>query len=323
MSDQLMITLQAALQQLAIQQTVETLGDRTTYLGASDIGTCPRKTILTKLNTPEADLVTLLRHRRGHMAEEIVATAFTVAGFTNFKRQVEVRHTGAVPVMAHLDFVFISEIRKTMAVLEVKSPENIPEHPYGSWETQLYLQMGLLADSYPDYTVEKGAILAVNFGDQGMQLFGGYTPQTTIYEGLIDRATTIWNQYQHYSEGDLATPAMEVGPLCGYCPFLMDCPKFEAEEVRELTESVEILVELQHQQRDLEAEIGMRKSDLLAIVAQRGPLKAYGQLLRKAVRTRKVLDADRLGQFLQGYGHSLADFQKNSSYSFLEIKKAA
>jgi len=323
MSDQLMITLQAALQQLAIQQTVETLGDRTTYLGASDIGACPRKTILTKLNTPEADLVTLLRHRRGHMAEEIVAAAFAVAGFTNFKRQVEVRHAGAVPVMAHLDFVFISEIRKTMAVLEVKSPENIPEHPYGSWETQLYLQMGLLSDSYPDYTVEKGAILAVNFGDQGMQLFGGYTPQTTIYEGLIDRASTIWNQYQQYSDGELTTPVMEAGPLCGYCPFLMDCPKFEAEEVRELTESVEILVELQHQQRDLEAEIGMRKSDLLAIVAQRGPLKAHGQLLRKAVRTRKVLDTDRLGQFLQGYGQSLADFQKSSSYSFLEIKKAA
>ena len=323
MSDELMVTLQTALQQLASQQTVETLGDRATYLGASDIGNCPRKTIFNKLNTPAADLVTLLRFRRGHMAEEIVASAFTAAGFTNFQRQVEVRYTGAVPVMAHLDFVFISEARKTMAVLEVKSPENIPEHPYGSWETQLYLQMGLLADSYPDYTVEKGAILAVNFGKQGMQLFNGYTPQTTIYEGLIDRATTIWNQYQRYSGGDLATPTMEVGPLCGYCAFLKDCPKFDAEEVRELTESVEILIELQKQQRDLDSEIGMRKSDLLAIVDQRGPLKAHGQLLRKANRTRKVLDTDRLDQFIQGYGHSLADFQKSSSYSFLEIKKAA
>ncbi|MFH2000982.1 MAG: hypothetical protein ABIK28_14970, partial [Planctomycetota bacterium] len=106
MSDQLMITLQAALQQLAIQQTVETLGDRATYLGASDIGACPRKTILSKLNPPEADLVTLLRFRRGHMAEDIVAAAFTAAGFTNFKRQVEVRYAGDVPVTAHIDFVF-------------------------------------------------------------------------------------------------------------------------------------------------------------------------------------------------------------------------
>jgi len=323
MSDQLMITLQAALQQLAAQHTAETLGDRATYLGASDIGACPRKTILTKLTPPEANLVTLLRFRRGQMAEEIVAAAFTAAGFTNYQRQIEVRYPGDVPVMGHLDFVFISEARKSMAVLEVKSPETIPEHPYGSWETQLYLQMGLLADSYPDYTVEKGAILAVNFGKQGMQLFNGYTPQTTIYEGLIDRAKTIWNQYQHYTDGDLTTLAMEAGPLCGYCSFLMDCPKFEAEEVVELTESVEILTGLQHKQRELETEISMRKRDLLAIVDQRGPLKAHGQLLRKAVRTRKVLDTDRLGQFLQGYSQSLADFQKSSSYSFLEIKKAA
>lgn len=323
MSDQLMITLQTALQQLALQHTVETLGDRTTYLGASDIGACPRKTILSKLKTPEADLVTLLRFRRGHMAEDIVAAAFTAAGFTNFKRQVEVRYSGDVPVLAHLDFVFISEARKTMAVLEVKSPETIPEHPYGSWETQLYLQMGLLANCYPDYTVEKGAILAVNFGEQGMQLFNGYTPQTLIYEGLMDRASTIWNAYQQYAAGELTTPVMEAGPLCGYCPFLMDCPKFEAEEVRELTETVEILVELQQQQRDLEAEIGMRKNDLLAIVNQRGPLKAYDRLLRKAVRTRKVLDTERLSQFLQDLGQSLADFHTTSSYSFLEIKKAA
>jgi len=323
MSDQLMLTLQAALQQLATQQTKETLGDRATYLGASDIGTCPRKTILNKCNSPKADLVTLLRYRRGHMAEEVVAAAFAVAGFTNFQRQVEARHAGDIPVMAHLDFVFISEARKTMAVLEVKSPETIPEHPHGSWETQLYLQLGLLAESYPDYTVEKGAILAVNFGDQGMRLFDGYTPQTTIYHGLIDRASAIWDQYQQYRANNLTTPSMEAGPLCGYCPFLQDCPRFEAEEVRELTESVEILMELQQQQRDLENEISLRKSDLLAIVDQRGSLKAHGHLLRKAVRTRKVLDTDRLGEFLQGYGHSLADFQKSSSYSFLEIKKAA
>ena len=323
MSDQMLTTLQAALQQLASQQTAATLGDRSTYLGASDIGACPRKTILPKRKAPEAGLITLQRHRRGHMAEEIVAAAFAVAGFTNFQRQVEVRHTGDIPVMAHLDFVFVSEARKTMAVLEVKSPENIPTDPYGAWETQLYLQMGLLAENCPDYTVEKGAILAVNFGAQGMRLFNGYTPQATIYQGLIDRAASIWDQYQRYSTGDLAFPAMEAGPLCGYCPFLLDCPKFAAEEVQELNENVEILIELQHQQRDLEAEIGLRKTDLLAIVSQRGPLKAHGQLLRQAVRTRKVLDTDRLGQFLQGYGQSLADFQKNSTYSFLEIRKAA
>ena len=323
MSDQLMITLQAALQQLAIQQTVEMLGDRATYLGASDIGACPRKTILSKLNPPEADLVTLLRFRRGHMAEDIVAAAFTAAGFTNFKRQVEVHYAGDVPVTAHIDFVFISEARKTMAVLEVKSPETMPADPYGSWESQLYLQMGLLADSYPAYTVEKGAILAVNFGASGMELFNGYTPQATIYEGLIERASTIWDDYQKVMTDETTAPAMEISPLCGYCPFVADCPKFEAEEVRELTESVEILTELQKQQKNLETDITIRKKDLLALVSARGPIKAHGRLLQKTTRTRKTLDTNRLADFLKDYGQALTDFQETISYSFLEIKKAA
>ncbi|MHB1350260.1 MAG: PD-(D/E)XK nuclease family protein [Desulfobulbaceae bacterium] len=323
MSDQLLLTLQTALQQLAMQHTVETLGDRATYLGVSEIGACPRKTILSKLNPPEADLVTLLRFRRGHMAEDIVATAFTAAGFTNFQRQVEVRSPGDVPVTAHIDFVFTSMARKTMAVLEVKSPETLPVHPYGSWETQLYLQMGLLAAANPDYTVEKGAILAVNFGASGMALFNGYTPQPTLFEGLMGRAGNIWNDYQRVMTDTTAVPAMEISSLCGYCPFVTDCPKFEVEEVRELTESVEILTELQKQQKDLEAEIDLRRKDLLAIVSARGPLKAHGRLLQKATRSKKTLNIGRLADFLKGYGQSLADFEQTSTYSFLEIKKAA
>jgi len=210
-----------------------------------------------------------------------------------------------------------------MAVLEVKSPETIPAHPYGSWETQLYLQMGLLAAAYPDYTVEKGAILAVNFGASGMELFNGYTPQETIFTGLIDRASTIWSDYQKVMTDSSTVPAMEVSLLCGYCPFVADCPKFEAEEVRELAESVEILTELQQQQKNLETEIDLRKRDLLAIVAARGPIKAHGRLLQKATRTRKTLDTNRLADFLKDYGHSLTDFQESNSFSFLEIKKAA
>jgi len=102
-----------------------------------------------------------------------------------------------------------------------------------------------------------------------------------------------------------------------------DCPKFEVEEVRELTESVEILTELQKQQKDLEAEIDLRRKDLLAIVSARGPLKAYGRLLQKATRSKKTLKMDRLADFLKGYGQSLADFEQTNTYSFLEIKKAA
>jgi len=175
MSDNLNNTLRAALQKLALQQTTETLGDRTTYIGASDIAACPRKTIMSRIMPGEPDLATLLRFRRGHMAEDIVAAAFNAAGFTNFERQVEVVHKGEVPLKAHIDFVFTSEATRTKAILEVKAPETLPDQPYGSWEMQLYLQMGILAVNSPGYRVEKGAILALNFGHEGLELYNIHT----------------------------------------------------------------------------------------------------------------------------------------------------
>jgi len=57
-------TLLASLQKLARQHTEETLGNRSDYLGASDIGYCPRKVILEKINPSEHDLATLLRFQR-------------------------------------------------------------------------------------------------------------------------------------------------------------------------------------------------------------------------------------------------------------------
>ncbi len=118
------ITLEKSLQQLAHQHTERTLGDRSTYLGASDVAGCPRRVILDKLNPPVHDLATLLRFQRGHMAEDIIAEAFAAAGYTNFQRQVEVFPNSNSPITAHLDFVFTSERNSLKSILEVKSSTN-------------------------------------------------------------------------------------------------------------------------------------------------------------------------------------------------------
>lgn len=101
-------TLLTGLQKFAKQHTLTTLGDRSSYLGASDIGYCPRKVILDRLHPAEHDLATLLRFQRGHMAEDIVANAMTAAGYDNFDRQVEVIASGTTPIKVHIDFVFTS-----------------------------------------------------------------------------------------------------------------------------------------------------------------------------------------------------------------------
>ena len=249
------------LQKLTQQHTAETLGDRSQYLGVSEVGLCPRKVILSKINPVEHDLLTLLRFRRGHVAEDIVADALTA--FNNFERQVEICDGN---IKCHIDFVFTSESAKTKSILEVKSPEKTPPTPHSSWETQLYLQMGLLARLHPDYTI-KGAILSIPLGDE-VELFNGYTTESGIFDGLRDRAEGIWLDYQRVVNGEEVDLETEVTPLCGFCPHLVTCPQFDADEVEELAEAVDELVALQAQHKALGQQIDAHKGNLLAIVSR-------------------------------------------------------
>lgn len=306
------------LAKLSAQHTAESLGDRSNYLGASEIGSCPRKTILSKIHPVDNDLLTLLRFQRGHMAEDIVANAFIAAGYSNFERQVEVK---AGNVVGHIDFVFTSESAKTKSILEVKSPEKTPETPYSSWETQLYVQMGLLAREFPGYAI-KGAILSIPLGDE-VELFNGYTNDEVVFGGLMERADGVWLDYRRMVDGEEVELATEVTPLCGYCPHFSDCPRFDAEEVPELDGKAEELAVLQAQQKGLGKQIDSLKGDLLAIASQRGPIKASNLYLRKAQRSKKVWKVDRLEEFLKEHDRSVEEFQESRPYSFLEVKKAA
>lgn len=313
-------TLLTSLRKLAKQHTEETLGDRRDYLGASDIGYCPRKVILEKINPTEHDLATLLRFQRGHMAEDIIAMAFTAAGFTNFERQVEVEVGCEIPIKAHIDFVFTSEIHKIKSVLEAKSTSTIPDDPYGSWESQLYIQMGALAEKFPDYTI-RGAFIALDLANGEVEFFNGYSPEKIIFGGLLRKAEVLWSDYQAMLSSKEVELGTDPGPLCGFCNHLTSCSRFQAEEVPQLAACIDELQELQITEKKLKEKIGPCKGKILAIVNKIGPFKSGGCVLRKATRTRKHLVVDRLDQFLKDHGSSIDQFQENRSFSFLEIKK--
>ncbi|WP_163336027.1 hypothetical protein [Desulfopila sp. IMCC35008] len=314
-------TLLTSLRKLAKQHTEETLGDRSNYLGASDIGYCPRKVILEKINPTEHDLATLLRFERGHMAEDIVANAFAAAGYSNFERQVEAVVDSDVPVKAHIDFVFTSQTHKIKSVLETKSTSNIPDDPYGSWESQLYIQMGALAEKFPDYTI-RGAFIALDLANGDVEFFNGYSPQKTIFNGLLRKAESLWSDYQAILGNKEIELDTDPGPLCGFCNHLTSCPRFEADEVPQLAAVVDELQQLQIKEKKYKEKIGPRKQKIFAIVQQRGSIKSGGCVIRKATRTRKHLVTSRLDKFLRDHGSSIAEFQEDRSFSFLEIKKA-
>ncbi len=321
-------TMLTSLRTLAEQHTAETLGDRRDYLGASEIGYCPRKVILEKIHPGENDLATLLRFQRGHMAEDIIARAFTAAGYSNFEQQVEIALSGDLPLKAHIDFVFTSKVHKIKSILEIKSTCRIPDGPYSSWESQLYIQMSALAKQYPEYSI-KGAVLTLDLAHGKVAFFNGYEHRETIFNGLLERAGTIWSHYQAMLRGnDLVQEGVElemkteVSPLCSFCDHIATCPRFEREDVPELAVTVEALQELQARDKNLQGEIKKLKKHLLAVVEQKGPIKSSGCFLRKATRSRKHLDMVRLEAFLAESGAVLDKYQEDRSFSFLEIRKA-
>lgn len=314
-------TLHNSLQLLSKQHTEETLGDRRNYLGASDVGYCPRKVILERIYPCEHDLATLLRFQRGHMAEDIVAAAFTAAGFSNYERQVEVDiSTDKLPALVHIDFVFTAQQKKIKSILEVKAGK-IPDQPYSSWESQLYLQMGALAEKYPDYTI-KGAVLSLDLNEGDAGFYNGYTPQDTLYNGLLQRAESIWNDYQQSLKGQKIELKTEPGPLCGFCNHIRTCPRFAADDIPEMDDFIADFQKLKEKEKKYKEKVATQKKILLTMVRGRGNFRAGGYLLKKTTRTRQNLDMTSLDNFLAENGTSISEFQEPSTFSFLDIRRA-
>lgn len=317
--------IETALQELSRSHTEDTLGDRSTYLGASDLGGCPRKTVLTKLSPPTHDLPTLLRFKRGHMAEDVLAEAFIKSGFT-FDRQVEIQSNNfGVPVSLHIDFVFTSESTKTKRILEVKSPDLMPDCPHASWDMQTHFQTGMLAEKHPDYKVSAG-ILGLQFGKDGLQFWNGYEPNMQMFSGLKERAKKIWSFYEKAKTGEIDTEAidMEVSPLCAYCHAISTCPKFQAFELPELDEYVAEYIELQAQEKKVKAEIDSRKEHFLKILEERGSnFKAGGKILRRTECSRSSTDMKALKEFLEAIDVDPDRFNRSSSYVKFDMVKAS
>ena len=155
----LMALLARGLVETSAQRTASSLGDRSRYIGMSDIGRaleCPRAAVGNKLFGNSAELQAnpdglssmlskQLRLQRGHWFEAGVAQIFQNQGLPVIE-QLEIQTThNQVPLKAHLDFTFVSAVgQPTVRILELKSCENIPSTLYSSYETQVYGQVGLL-----------------------------------------------------------------------------------------------------------------------------------------------------------------------------------
>jgi hypothetical protein len=146
------------------KETLRQLGDRTGYIGMSDIGKgmeCLRAAVASKLgivsqpapgdlvNLSPQDLAKTLERQiplqRGHWQEAGIQQALQATGVKLVPQlAISVEHNG-VPIQAHLDFTLVwGGQRPAVRILELKSNGHIPESLYASYEAQLYGQVGLL-----------------------------------------------------------------------------------------------------------------------------------------------------------------------------------
>jgi hypothetical protein len=200
------------------RQSSQHLGDRRTYVGASDIGGCPRKAVLTRILPVEHDAATLLKFARGHAAEDLIHGIFQAGGLTPL-REMEIRHPEFPDLLCHIDFLFKAKSGR-LHVVELKTTNGLPDTPYGSWVDQLHFQMGLLALAYPGADIG-GSILAIDLNAGTWHEFNSYKPDEITFNLLVAKGRRI---KACLDVGE--TPDVEPGLLCGFCPYRTDCPAF-------------------------------------------------------------------------------------------------
>ena len=231
----------------AEQSTAQTLGDRSQYVGLSDIGRaleCPRAALCNKVFArPQPSLQKLLTLQRGHWLEHGIGQALAAQGLRVLPQlELSLVHNG-VPIKAHMDFVLVWEKpRPAVRILELKSTERLPETLYTSYECQLYGQAGLLAQMWnqPAFSLRDahGAILHHNLtmpelcrAHFGLHLpndptkvdieawvlclsmsdarpFGPYLPNDNMRDLCLNTAQTLWANKQAVEAGQLDIDAM-------------------------------------------------------------------------------------------------------------------
>jgi len=240
-------------------KSADDLGDRTEYIGASDVSGCIRKAVLSKRHPDRFSLATLVRFMRGHITENIVQYALDAENI-KYSDQPEYSHPNAHHLKVHPDFV-LNRDKGNLLVLECKSVDGMPSQPHIGWIRQLHYQMGIMALNNMSTDIE-GAVVAVSVGDGQVKVFQGYQPDAATFGLLVDKAEKIWSALN--LETDAAEIPTEDGPLCAWCQHRPGCPAFSInEKVPEVPLYEELEEYLTMRTAKKEAETAMKRISVI------------------------------------------------------------
>ena len=259
--NKLLELIRAGLAQHSARTTIQSLGDRSTYIGMSDIGsylTCQRMAILNRLHPEKKDksLSKLLTLNRGHWFEDGIASIFLELGIPHVRQlEISIDHNFA-EIKAHLDFVLVSTSPKpTIRILEIKSCQKLPDTLYPAYEAQVYGQVGLLHQLWDspafNLTDDHGQFVfgGLTFAELAQKLwsidlpddtcsvdieawvlclsmtdakvFGPYKADAGILEMCLNKGAELWSKTMQILEGTFDTEALPTA--IGFNPLCEHC----------------------------------------------------------------------------------------------------
>ena len=353
--------IRQGLQAVAHKDTLAHLGDRSSYVGMSDIGQhweCPRAALARKVLPITNSLERLLTLQRGHWFESGVGQALASLGL-HVLPQLEINwQHQSVPIKAHLDFVLVwGAPVNAMRILEVKSTDKLPASPHDSHLLQLHGQIGLLVKAWnkPFFSLraEDGTLLHEKMtfpqlcrAQLGLQLpkqaeklsieawllclsmkdvttFGPYTFNQAMLDTALDHAVQLWGDLTAHRAGNLSlsqvTCAQGFYPICSYCEYNGDCPKFpQGVHMPQWEPALEKLAALKEQRTALDSEIKEMETVLKLVHRQAGTrdwVDTGNYRFRMSVTAgRTTLDKDALREELTEIFHAehLGDIDVNA-----------
>ena len=247
------------------------------------------------------DLKHLLTLQRGHWFEDGIADALKTLELPMVRQlEVAVTHNGT-PIKAHLDFVLASNHPKpTVRILEIKSCQKLPNCLYASYETQVYGQVGLLTRYWeePVFSVKDDSgqyrfqnltfpeiahhlwgldlpiewenvdieawVLCLSMTDA--KVFGPYVSDAGMMDVVLKKAGEFWSTIQQIKDGTLDASPLKTtsgfNPLCEYCLWNADCPKFKGNDHPELVSDLEELETWKSERVILEEKIKARETSM-------------------------------------------------------------
>lgn len=295
-----------------LKKSNEELGDRSKYIGSSDIGNCPRKVYLSK-NKLKPTVNDLVKFTRGHAFEPIIAEVFQLAGY-KYEPQKEIIHPKYDYVQAHIDYFLHNKDMTKIRVVELKTVSTTPESAYPSWVDQVQYQLGTVKATYPNAEI-KGSILVVNVVNGDIVEFNGMEPIDSVYENLLEKARLLMDAVKNDKE-----PEPEIGFHCAWCPFRKNCPAFTKNDIdlpEDIVEEIKAYAKLNEKRREIETKIKEKRVGLVNAlgVGYKGSTSGYRISVSEIKSDR--LDTKSLKEDLP---EVYQQYKKESKYVKLDVR---